>query len=48
MNQVAIAEQTDITRESRGYKGIRTFNSSELPASAGFLTQVNLSDKLNL
>jgi len=47
MKQVAIAKETDITRESRGYKGIRTFNSTKLPASAGLLTQVSLLDELN-
>ncbi|KAG1963929.1 hypothetical protein F2P79_004083 [Pimephales promelas] len=40
MKLVTIAEETDITRESRGYKGIRRFNSTKLPASAGLLTQI--------
>jgi len=49
MKQVVIAKETDsITRESRGYKGIRTFNSTELPTNAGLLTQVSLFDELNL
>jgi len=48
MKQVAIAKETDITRESRGYKGIRTFNSTELPASSELLTQVSLLGELNL
>jgi len=43
-----IAKETDITRESRGYKGIRTFNSTVLQASAGLLTQFSLLDELNL
>jgi len=30
MKQVVIAKETDITRESRGYKGIRKFDSTEL------------------
>jgi len=45
MKQVVIAKETDITCESRGYKGIGTFNSTELPASAGLLKQVSLVDE---
>jgi len=48
MKQVTIAKERDTTHESCGYKGIRTFNTSELPASAGLLTQVSLLDELNL
>jgi len=48
MKQVIIANETDITHKSNIYKGIRTCNSTELPASAGLLTQVSLLDELNL
>jgi len=35
MKQVTIVKETDIIRESPEYKGIRRFNSPELPTSAG-------------
>ncbi len=48
MKQVAIANKRHITRESRGYKGIRKFHPIKLHASAGLLTQVSLLNELNL